>query len=174
MTSSLIFQVKTTDPDLGNNGRVTYNFQYPSKTNSNVSRKFDTFIIDSITGVIKVNEYPLEQGRYALFVEASDQPENPSERRFSLAVVTIEVLKTGENNFVPDFIGAPYEFWVGGDVPIGTSVGQIRVTEALEKHRVLYDLLHSYQDGGNRMRKKGESLIIKDENFYYYYYYYIF
>jgi hypothetical protein len=49
---------------------------------------------------------------------------------------------------VPDFIGAPYEFWVGGNVGVGTSVGQIRVTDAVHKSHVGYDLLHSYHDGG--------------------------
>lgn len=51
-------------------------------------------------------------------------------------------------NIPPDFIGAPYEFWVGDDVSIGTSVGQVRVTEAVDKSRAIYDLLHSYHDGG--------------------------
>lgn len=141
-----LLKVKTSDPDLGKNGRVIYSFQYPST--SSLSGKLNSFAIDAHTGVITVNEYPLEQGRYALFVEATDQPENPSERRFSLAVVTIEVLKIGKNELVPDFIGAPYEFWVGGNVAVGTSVGQIRVTEAVERDHVVYDLLHSYQDGG--------------------------
>lgn len=95
-----------------------------------------------------MNEFPVEQGRYALFVEAADQPDNPSERRFSLAVVTIEVLKIGKNDFIPDFVGAPYEFWVGGDVPVGTSVGQVRVTDAVDKRSVIFDLLHSYKNGG--------------------------
>lgn len=46
-------------------------------------------------------------------------------------------------------MGAPYEFWVGANVPIGTSVGQIRITNAAEKKRdIIYDLLHSYRDGG--------------------------
>lgn len=49
---------------------------------------------------------------------------------------------------VPDFVGAPYEFWVGGSVGVGTSVGQIRVTDAVDKNNVGYDLLHSYHDGG--------------------------
>ena len=48
----------------------------------------------------------------------------------------------------PDFVGSPYEFWVGDDVPIGASVGQIRVTESLEKPGTLFDLLHSYHEGG--------------------------
>jgi hypothetical protein len=49
---------------------------------------------------------------------------------------------------VPDFVGAPYEFWVGGNVGVGTSVGQIRVTDAVDKTHIGYDLLHSYHDGG--------------------------
>lgn len=145
-------QVKTSDPDFGRNGQVSYNFQYPST--SNISGKLNSFVVDPTTGIITVNEYPLEQGRYALFIEAADQPENPSERRFSLAVVTIEVLKVGKNDLVPDFLGAPYEFWVGGDVAVGTSVGQVRVTEAVDKTQVIYDLLHSYPDGGESAGKK--------------------
>ncbi|KAK6627853.1 hypothetical protein RUM44_010332 [Polyplax serrata] len=141
----VVGQVKTSDPDFGRNGQVSYNFQYPST--SNISGKLNSFVVDPTTGIITVNEYPLEQGRYALFIEAADQPENPSERRFSLAVVTIEVLKVGKNDLVPDFLGAPYEFWVGGDVAVGTSVGQVRVTEAVDKTQVIYDLLHSYPDG---------------------------
>lgn len=45
-------------------------------------------------------------------------------------------------------MGAPYEFWVGSNVGIGTSVGQIRVNDAMEKSEVSYDLLHSYEEGG--------------------------
>ena len=46
----------------------------------------------------------------------------------------------------PEFIGAPYEFWVGSNVGIGTSVGQLRISEVSEKPS--FDLLHSYQEGG--------------------------
>jgi len=31
---------------------------------------------------------------------------------------------------------------------VGTSVGQIRVTDSFSKNEFLYDLLHSYHDGG--------------------------
>ncbi|KAJ8965387.1 hypothetical protein NQ317_004639 [Molorchus minor] len=51
------------------------------------------------------------------------------------------------NRSRPDFIGAPYEFWVGGNVDIGTSVGQIRVSDMKDKDNVLYDLLHTYHEG---------------------------
>lgn len=50
---------------------------------------------------------------------------------------------------MPDFVGSPYEFWVGANVAVGTSVGQIRINEAAEKRNdILYDLLHSYHEGG--------------------------
>jgi len=46
----------------------------------------------------------------------------------------------------PDFVNAPYEFWVGSDVPVGTSVGQVRIVS--ENPSIDYDLLHTYQEGG--------------------------
>lgn len=46
----------------------------------------------------------------------------------------------------PDFVNAPYEFWVGSDVPVGTSVGQVRIVS--ENSNIDYDLLHTYQEGG--------------------------
>lgn len=79
-------------------------------------------------------------------MQAQDQPENPSESRYSLAVVQIEVVKAGAGHS-PEFIGAPYEFWVGTHVGIGTSVGQVKVNHLDSKYTV-YDLLHSYYDGG--------------------------
>lgn len=54
----------------------------------------------------------------------------------------------GQSNGLPDFIGAPYEFWVGGNVDIGTSVGQIRITDDHQQKKIIYDLLHSYDEGG--------------------------
>jgi hypothetical protein len=62
------------------------------------------------------------------------------------AKITVVFLDRGDA--VPDFVGAPYEFWVGGNVGVGTSVGQIRVTDAVNKNHIGYDLLHSYHDGG--------------------------
>lgn len=64
-----------------------------------------------------------------------------------MAVVTIEVVAEISTGAV-DFIGAPYEFWVGADVPIGSSVGQIRTNLDFEgQSEVMYDLLHSYSEG---------------------------
>ncbi|CAG4966971.1 unnamed protein product [Parnassius apollo] len=135
-----IGSVKAVDPDLGKNGVVFYDLQRTS--NLTITAPFQ---VDAKTGVITSAESPILEGRHALFIEASDQPANPSERRYSLAVVTIDV--TRSNIDKPDFIGAPYEFWVGSNVGIGTSVGQIRVNEAMEKSEVSYDLLHGYEEG---------------------------
>ena len=137
-------QVKAVDPDLGRNGMVLYDVQ----RTGNLSSSAPPFTVDAQTGEVTVADAPLVPGRHALFVEASDQPANPSERRFSLAVISVDVLKAGRGEQVPDFVGAPYEFWVGSNVGIGTSVGQIRVTDAPDARRVVYDLLHSYHEGG--------------------------
>ncbi|XP_034250844.1 cadherin-89D [Thrips palmi] len=144
----VIGQVKAMDPDLGRNGMVLYDVQ----RTGNLSSSALPFAVDAQTGEVSVADAPLVPGRHALFVEASDQPANPSERRFSLAVVSVDVLKASRRDGqgepgdqVPDFVGAPYEFWVGSNVAIGASVGQIRVTET--PNRVLYDLLHSYHEG---------------------------
>ncbi|CAL4104997.1 unnamed protein product, partial [Meganyctiphanes norvegica] len=79
-----------------------------------------------------------------VFVEAHDNPANPSETRTSLAVVTITVATVHTEE--PRFVGSPFEFWVGGDAPVGTSVGQVRVTD-LQGPQVLFDLFHSYRAG---------------------------
>lgn len=65
-----------------------------------------------------------------------------------LRYTKIKIAFLDRGDAVPDFVGAPYEFWVGGSVGVGTSVGQIRVTDSFSKNNVLYDLLHSYHDGG--------------------------
>lgn len=46
-------------------------------------------------------------------------------------------------------MGAPYEFWVGADVPVGASVGQIRtnIEYSGDNGLITYDLLHSYSEG---------------------------
>ncbi|XP_037975546.2 cadherin-89D isoform X2 [Plutella xylostella] len=139
-----IGKVKAVDPDLGRNGIVFYDLQRTS--NLTITSPFQ---VDAKTGVITLAETPIVEGRHALFIEASDQPANPSERRYSLAVVTIDVVRPnkGSRPEKPDFLGAPYEFWVGSNVGIGTSVGQIKVNDAMVKHEVVYDLLHGYEEG---------------------------
>ncbi|XP_045465404.1 cadherin-89D [Harmonia axyridis] len=136
-------KVHAVDPDLGRNGLVMYSIQKAS----NLTIPFN---IDSKTGSLYVDHAPLVSGKHLLFVESFDQPLNPSERRSALAVVSVDV-KAPSSNYnnhgLPDFIGAPYEFWVGGNVGIGTSIGQIRVTNIPNPRELMYDLLHGYHEG---------------------------
>ncbi|XP_061400687.1 cadherin-89D, partial [Musca vetustissima] len=136
----VVGQVLARDPDEGPNGMLLYDMQRPKKSG------YIPFRLDSKNGTIYVSG-PLRRGRIAVFVEASDQPLNPSERRFSLAVITIEVFATLDDQSI-DFIGAPYEFWIGSNAPLGTSVGQVRTTLLYDgDDDIMYDLLHTYSEG---------------------------
>lgn len=88
---SYIGKVKAVDPDLGRNGVVFYDLQRTS--NLTITSPFQ---VDAKSGTISLAETPIIEGRHALFIEASDQPANPSERRYSLAVVTIDVMKANK------------------------------------------------------------------------------
>lgn len=91
---TFIGNVKAVDPDLGTNGIVSYDLQRTS--NLTITSPFQ---VDAHSGEVTVAQTPILEGRHALFVEASDQPANPSERRYSLAVVTVDVTRssTGKN-----------------------------------------------------------------------------
>ncbi|XP_066256989.1 cadherin-89D isoform X1 [Euwallacea similis] len=133
-------QIHAIDPDLGKNGLVTYSLQ-------NASNNSQSFDVDSKTGKIVVTQRAITPGKHLLFVEAADQPVNPSERRTSLAVISIDVKNHKGDKDYPEFIGAPYEFWVGANVGMGTSVGQLRITEVPDREAISFDLLHSYHEG---------------------------
>ncbi|KAK5650009.1 hypothetical protein RI129_001038 [Pyrocoelia pectoralis] len=141
----VIGQVQAVDPDLGRNGLVSYLIQKTTNTTN-------LFKIDIRTGQLFVNSPHLVEGNHTLLVEASDQPLNPSERRSSVAVVTIKIYTKNESttktsNDYPEFLGIPYEFWVGFKVAVGTSIGQIRVLASTDTKRNMFDLLHSYKEG---------------------------
>lgn len=51
----------------------------------------------------------------------------------------------------PRFVGAPFELWVGGGAPVGTSVGQVRV-EDMPGPEQLFDMFHSYTNGGESLQ----------------------
>lgn len=64
-----------------------------------------------------------------------------------MAVITIEVYATIDDQSI-DFVSAPYEFWIGSNAPLGTSVGQVRTTLLYEdEDEIMYDLLHTYSEG---------------------------
>jgi hypothetical protein len=87
---TVLGQVHAVDDDLGPNGLVQYRLQKPG----NSTLRKPPFAVNERTGVITASESPILEGRHAIFVEAADQPANPSERRFSLAVVTVDVFRS--------------------------------------------------------------------------------
>lgn len=77
-------QIHAIDPDEGRNGMVVYSLQRAANNSA-------MFKVEPKTGQILVNASQLTRGKHLLFVEAYDQPVNPSEKRSSLAIVSIEV-----------------------------------------------------------------------------------
>ncbi|XP_062556840.1 cadherin-89D isoform X3 [Armigeres subalbatus] len=136
---SKVGSIKALDPDDMGNGQIQYHIK---NVRPNLAIPFK---LDPDTGDIKVTE-TLTYGKIAFFVEARDQPQNPSESRFNVALVTIDIVCQSIEEI--EFIGAPYEFWVGADAPIGASVGQIRTTfDSNTEEEIFFDLLHSYPEG---------------------------
>lgn len=86
-------QIEARDPDLGRNGQVVYTIQ--KGVNVTSSSNDNIFAVDAHQGDVVVANKPLPIGRHTIFVEAADQPVNPTERRFSLAVITILVTSSG-------------------------------------------------------------------------------
>ncbi|CAO1442494.1 unnamed protein product [Diamesa serratosioi] len=123
------------DPDDGKNGEIMYDMKNRKETTV-------PFNLNSKTGILTVTGKMLA-GRIALFVEACDQPINPSEQRCSLAVLTLDIVNMSDDTEIK-FMGAPYEFWISSSAPIGSSVGQVRT---VYRDDIIYDLLHSYSEG---------------------------
>lgn len=82
-------QVEAVDPDEGDNGRVAYKISYSPQNGS------ETFGVKPDTGEVFVNETPLHPGTYTIIVNASDQPADPAEMKYALAVVTITINTEG-------------------------------------------------------------------------------
>lgn len=113
----VVGKIKATDPDDGQNGKIVYEMKNRKETSV-------PFKLDARTGTLKVTG-KLLPGRIALFVEACDQPINLSEQRCSLAVLTLDIVNKIDSTDIK-FMGAPYEFWISTNAPIGASVGQVR------------------------------------------------
>lgn len=96
-------QLHAIDPDLGRNGFVSYSIQ--KAPNSTIP-----FEVDSKSGQILVAQDALQASEHLLFVEASDQPVNPSEKRSALAVVTVDIRDQNGKNI--DYIHVKLEITV--------------------------------------------------------------
>ena len=89
------------DADANENGLIFYAIQHqqegePTSRTSLThqthrkkpgQREHVPFSIHPRSGHLIVTDAPLDQKSYTIFVEASDQPSNPSEQRHSLAIV---------------------------------------------------------------------------------------
>ncbi|XP_064090061.1 cadherin-89D-like isoform X2 [Macrobrachium nipponense] len=138
----VVGKVTAEDLDEGGNGQIIYKIQ--SRAHSGHDTSGGSIQVDRVTGNLTLAAaYP--PGQYTVFIEASDSPSNPSETRTSLAVVNIEV-ESGPDPSQPRFIGAPFELWVGGDAPVGTSIGQVRVAD-MDGPELIFDMFHAYEEG---------------------------
>lgn len=130
---TIVGSVFAHDNDLAENGQVVY-----FKQNDSISRAapFDVhlqngsvYVLESFTHI----QSKLDQ--YTFFVVASDLAKIQFERRTGVAVVRVNV--TDINNSVPEFIGAPYEAYVGESLPEGAFVTQISARDADSINSVL-------------------------------------
>ncbi|MGH0130280.1 UNVERIFIED_CONTAM: hypothetical protein FKN15_057040 [Acipenser sinensis] len=106
-----IFQVKATDIDLEDNGRVQYSFLTST----------DRFSINELTGVVRVTR-PLDRETcptYKLKIEARDQA-SADPQLFSTADLLVAVQDVNDNP--PSFVPKIYKIQVPEDLPIGTLV----------------------------------------------------
>lgn len=55
----------------------------------------ELFAINPDTGEVYMNEIPINPGKHTIIVNASDQPIDPKEMKYSLAVVTITIVSEG-------------------------------------------------------------------------------
>lgn len=124
--NTVVGSVFAHDNDLAENGLVVY---YKQNDTISQSVPFDVdphngsvYVLDSFPHLHKKLEY------YTFFVVASDMARLHFERRTGVAVVRVNV--TDINNSVPEFVGAPYEAYVGESQPEGAYVTQIQARDA--------------------------------------------
>jgi hypothetical protein len=49
---------------------------------------------------------------------------------------------------VPKFANTPYEFWIGAEAPVDTSVGQVKTEGFREHDDVRYTVKHKFRNPG--------------------------
>lgn len=130
---TLIGSVYASDRDINENGRVIY---YKQNDSLSQNSPFDVF---PHNGSIYVSEkFSLminKPEQLTFFVVASDLAQMHHERRTAVAIIRVNV--TDINNSVPEFIGAPFEAYVGESLPEGAYVTQIVATDADQVDTVL-------------------------------------
>jgi hypothetical protein len=126
-TGTIVGSIYANDKDLSENGRITY-----YKQNDSISQSQVPFDVFPHNGSIFVTDsfvhLPNKPDQYTFFVVASDSAKIKFERRTSVAIVRINI--TDINNSIPEFIGAPFESYVGESLPEGAYVTQITARDA--------------------------------------------
>jgi len=123
---TIVGSIYANDKDLNENGRVIY-----FKQNDTISQTvpFDVF---PHNGSVYVTDtflhLPNKPDQYTFFIVASDSAKIRFERRTGVAIIRINV--TDINNSIPEFIGAPFEAYVGESLPEGAYVTQITARDA--------------------------------------------
>ncbi|XP_023209390.1 protocadherin Fat 4-like, partial [Centruroides sculpturatus] len=140
LPGTIIGNVRAIDPDLGNNGLVQYSIQQDSVGKS------VPFRITSLNGSVVITEafskITKKPTRYTFFVLATDRASIESERRTSTAVVNVDIIDV--NNNPPEFIGAPYEAFIGESLPPGAFVYQLQARDTDVNTVLSYNIV-----GGN-------------------------
>ena len=123
---TMIGNVYASDKDIEENGKVIY-----YKQNDTISQLVP-FEVYSTNGSIYVSEsfslMPNKPEQFTFFIVASDLATLQHERRTGVAIVRVNV--TDINNSVPEFIGSPFEAYVGESLPEGAFVTQINARDA--------------------------------------------
>ncbi|RWS16902.1 protocadherin Fat 4-like protein, partial [Dinothrombium tinctorium] len=141
--NTLLGSIFAHDNDLAENGQVVYYKQNDSLSSTVPfdvhSQNGSIYVLPEFVSLLK------KQDHYTFFVVATDMPKIQFERRTSVAVIRINV--TDINNSVPEFIGAPYEAYVGESLPEGAYVTQIIARDADSVNDVLeYSIIAGNDD----------------------------
>ncbi|XP_066904779.1 protocadherin-like wing polarity protein stan isoform X2 [Halyomorpha halys] len=110
-----ILQVSATDPDLSLNGRVRYSLE-----------DTDTFIMEPITGVVRVNRGLDREStaQYTLIAIASDRASPPLSSSVEILVKIEDV-----NDSPPSFESDKLKLYIPENSPIGSTVGEIYASD---------------------------------------------
>ncbi|CAH1394993.1 unnamed protein product [Nezara viridula] len=110
-----ILQVSATDPDLSLNGRVRYSLE-----------DTDTFIMEPITGVVRVNRGLDREStaQYTLIAIASDRASPPLSSSVEILVKIEDV-----NDSPPTFESDKLKLYIPENSPIGSTVGEIYASD---------------------------------------------
>ena len=136
-TGTLIGNVYASDKDINENGKVIY-----YKQNDTISQSVP-FEVFPHNGSIVVSEHFFQMinkpEQFTFFIVASDLATLHHERRTGVAIVRVNV--TDINNSIPEFIGAPFEAYVGESLPEGAYVTQIMARDADQDTNLEYSIV---------------------------------